>query len=89
MILFTAGYGMLKNIYVFYYLIIVSFLFILTELVESFGIKSLILLLTTILNITLWGFILVFILLLFSMYELVKELMQDVSDSFMGITNER
>jgi len=83
-ILYTIAYGLLRNLLMFYYLIIVFFMFILTELVESFGIDSLVILFTTLLNISLWGFILVFIVMTFSFYEIIMSLIKDVQDSFSG-----
>jgi len=71
----------------FYYLIIVFFMFMMTELVESFGIDSLILLFTTLLNVFLWGFILVFIVMIFNFYEIIMGLIKDVQDSFSGVYN--
>ncbi len=86
-ILFTIAYGLLRNLLMFYYLIIVFFMFMMTELVESFGIDSLILLFTTLLNVFLWGFILVFIVMIFNFYEIVMSLLKDVRDSFSGVYN--
>jgi hypothetical protein len=86
-ILFTIAYGLLRNLLMFYYLVIVFFMFIMTEMVESFGIDSLIILFTTILNVCLWGFILVFIVMIFSFYEIIMSLLQDVQDSFSGVYN--
>jgi len=71
----------------FYYLIIVFFMFMMTELVESFGIDSLILLFTTLLNVFLWSFILVFIVMIFNFYEIIMGLIKDVQDSFSGVYN--
>lgn len=84
-ILFTIAYGLLRNLLMFYYLIIVFFMFMMTELVESFGIDSLVILFTTILNVFLWGFILVFIVMMFSFYEIIMGLLKDVQDSFSGV----
>jgi len=86
-ILFTLVYGLLRNLLMFYYLIIVFFMFMMTELVESFGIDSLILLFTTLLNVFLWGFILVFIVMIFNFYEIIMGLIKDVQDSFSGVYN--
>lgn len=88
-ILFTIGYGLLRNLLMFYYLIIVFFMFMMTELVESFGIDSLVILFTTILNVFLWGFILVFIVMMFSFYEIIMGLLKDVQDSFSGVFNDK
>lgn len=88
-ILYTLAYGLLKNLFMFYYLIVVFFMFIITELVESFGISSLTLLFTTMLNIFLWGFILVFIYMIFSFYELIMVLLKDITDSYRGLWNGR
>lgn len=71
----------------FYYLSIVFFMFIITELVESFAIKSLIILFTTILNVSLWGFIAVFIVMIFNFYEIIMSLIKDVGDSYLGAFN--
>lgn len=84
-ILFTIAYGLLRNLLMFYYLIIVFFMFVMTELVESYGIDSFIILFTTILNVSLWGFILVFIVMFFSFYEIIMSLLKDVQDSFSGV----
>jgi len=86
-ILYTLGYGLFKNFIMFYYLAIVFFMFVLTELVESFGISSFILLFTTLLYVVLWGFILVFIYMIFSFYELIMTLIKDVTDSYRGLWN--
>jgi len=86
-ILFTLVYGLLRNLLMFYYLIIVFFMFMMTELVESFGIDSLILLFTTLLNVFLWSFILVFIVMIFNFYEIIMGLIKDVQDSFSGVYN--
>lgn len=88
-ILFTIAYGLLRNLLMFYYLIIVFFMFMMTELVESFGIDSLIILFTTLLNVFLWGFILVFIVMIFSFYEIIMGLLKDVQDSFSGVYGGR
>jgi len=84
-ILFTIAYGLLRNLLMFYYLIIVFFMFMITELVESFGIDSVTILFTTMLNVFLWGFILVFIVMMFSFYEIIMGLIKDVQDSFSGV----
>lgn len=86
-ILYTIAYGLLRNLLMFYYLIVVFFMFVMTELVESFGIDSLIILFTTLLNVFLWGFILVFIVMMFSFYEIIMGLLKDVQDSFSGVYN--
>lgn len=88
-ILYTIAYGLLRNLLMFYYLIIVFFMFMMTELVESFGIDSLIILFTTLLNVFLWGFILVFIVMIFNFYEIIMTLLKDVQDSFSGVYNGR
>lgn len=84
-ILYTIAYGLLRNLLMFYYLIIVFFMFMMTELVESFGIDSLVILFTTLLNVFLWGFVLVFIVMIFSFYEIIMGLLKDVQDSFSGV----
>ena len=84
-ILFSLGYAMLKNIIVFYYLDIVFFLFMATELVESFGIVSLVTLFTTILNITLLSSVVIFIVMFFSFYTLIRILIQDIADMQRGM----
>lgn len=80
-ILYTLGYGLLKNIIVFYYLGIVFLLFVLTEFVVAFNIQSMVTLFSTFLSISLWGFILVFIVFIFNLYELIKNLIHDVADT--------
>ena len=84
-ITYTLAYGLLKNLFMFYYLIIVFFMFIVTELIESFAISSLTVLFTTMLNISLWGFVLVFIYMAFSFYEIVRSLMTDIAKMDRGI----
>lgn len=80
-IFYTLGYGLLKNIIMFYYLGIVFLLFVLTEFVVAFNIQSMITLFSTFLSVSLWGFILVFIVFIFNIYELIKKLMHDVADT--------
>ena len=87
--LYTLAYGLLRNMLMFYYLIIVFFMFIMTELVESFGIDSLIILFGTLLSVFLWGFILVFIVMAFSFYEIIMELLKDIQDSMSGVYGGR
>ena len=87
-IMFTIGYGLLKNLSVLYYLSLVFIFFILTEFMEVFNISTLLTLFGTILNIMLWGFILVFIIFIFNFYELIKTLLIDVQDSFWGVGND-
>ena len=82
---YTFGYALLRNLLMFYYLIIIFFLFIVTELLESFGISSLTELFTTILWISLWGFIIPLIHMFLSFYELVRALMDDINKMYMGI----
>jgi len=86
-VLYTIAYGLLRNLLMFYYLAIVFFMFIITELVEAFAIDSMIVLFTTILNVSLWGFIAVFIVMIFGFYEIIMSLMRDVQDSFRGLYN--
>ena len=86
-ILYTIAYGLLRNLLMFYYLSIIFFMFIITELVESFAIKSLITLFTTILSVSLWGFIAVFIVMIFNFYEIIMSLIKDVGDSYLGAFN--
>ena len=86
-LLYILGYGLLKNLIVFYYLNILFFLIIFLELIEAFGITSLILLFTTILNIYLLSSIVIFMVMFFSFYELIMDLIRDVAKMQRGIVN--
>ncbi len=88
-ILYTLAYGLLKNLLMFYYLVVIFFLFILTGLVESFAISSLVLLFTVVLNVALWGFVLVFIYMIFSFYEIIKSLIIEIANMERGIVNAK
>jgi hypothetical protein len=87
-ILFALFYGLMKNIIVAYYLVGVLFLFILVEFLQAFGISSLLILMATLLNVFLWGFILVFLIFIFRVYRLFMVLINDIKDSLLGVGND-
>lgn len=84
-ILYVMAYGLLNLLVGFYYLEILFLMFVLTETIIVFNIVSLITIFTTLLNVLAWGFILVFIVIIFKMFELFKNLIKDINDSFVGI----
>lgn len=88
-IFYTLIYGILSNLIIFYYLIIVFFLFMVTEMVSAFSIQSLILLSTTILNVTMIvGFFVVMIMFIFNVWELIRSLLADISKTMLGIADD-
>ena len=84
-IMFAIAYGLLKIMFVFYYLLIVLFLFILVEFIDTFGIKSLSVLSATILNISFVGIIPIFIIMFFNFYNLFRTLLDDITKTFQGV----
>ena len=86
-LLYLLAYGLLKSLFVIYYLVILVFLVVLTEFVDSFSINSLSLLSTTILNIYFGLSLFVALYLFLVMFEIIKSLGQDSSKMLMGVYN--
>lgn len=87
-IMFGLAYGLLKIMFVYYYLWVVIFLAILVQFVDMFNITNLSVLLTTLLNISLYGFIGVFIIAAFMFYDLLINTMRSVADNMRGIADD-
>lgn len=86
---YSFMYGLLRTLYVFYYLVIVLLLFVIAEMTDAFAITSLNTLFITLFNISLWGFVLVFIMFIFKIYEIIKELMLDIAKEWRGVGDGR
>lgn len=85
-ILYVLAYGLLNLLFGFYYLEFVFLLYVLTEWALAFNMVSFITIFSTWLSISMWGFILVFIVIFFIFFEMFKNLLNDISDSMWGMT---
>lgn len=82
---YLIAYGILRMIFVLYYLLIVLFIFIFTEMVTAFGINTFATLMPQILVISVIGFALVFVLFISMFLEIIRDLIKDIQDMFLGI----
>lgn len=84
-VLYAVAYSMLRMIFIVYYLLFIVFLFVFTEIVESYSIVSLSSLMPQLINIFLLGLTVVFFVLIAILLEIVFTLIKDIGDNLRGI----
>lgn len=85
MILYLIGYGILKMIFVLYYLVVILFLFIFKDFAVSFGLNTFALLAPELIIVSLYGLTLVGFYMMAQMYEIIKDIIKDTTDGMRGI----
>lgn len=85
MILYTIAYGILKMMFVLYYMIIMLFLFLFKDFVVSFGINTFTSLAPALIKISLYGLTIVGFVFMAQMYEVIKMVIVDVREQMWGV----
>lgn len=87
-LLYLIAYGMLRMIFVFYYLIILLFIFIFNEMVMAFGINTFAALMPQILVISFIGLSLIGIIFISMFLKIIRSLLEDVQNMLRGIDGQ-
>ena len=84
-IFYALAYGLMSFFIMYYYLAILLLIYVLLEIVLYYNVTGMAQLLSYTFSIYIWGFVVVFVVMTFQLYELVMRMLKDSTKLMLGV----